>query len=242
MIDNFEILKPHIFPDNIVSGVTLRNSHFGKYGFTISGNHIDSTIINEHRNMLAQNFEVSPDCLKYQKQVHGDSVRAVEINSVIEESDAMITGSKGVALVVSIADCAALLMYAPDKNLIAAVHSGWRSTKLNIVGKTIDIMVENYDISPESILCFVSPCAGGDKYEVGEEVARFFPESIKQIGEEKYFFDIKHEIFLQLIRKRILPINIEISDISTISDEKFHSFRRDKENSGRMGAFIMMRE
>lgn len=242
-MSKIDVINPQIFPENIISGVTLRNQqNFGKFGFTISGNHIDTFLIYEHRKILANHLAIPIDNLKFQKQIHGDKITIIDSKSGISESDAMITQHKGIMLVVSIADCPAVLMYEPYAEVIAAVHSGWRSTNKNIVSKTIDIMIEQYNINPDNILCYISPCAGGDNYEVGEEVAKLFPKSVKQTSESKFLLDLKAEILIQLISKGILQKNIEISDICTISNDKFHSFRRDKENSGRMGAYIMMRD
>ncbi len=242
-MNEIDLIYPKIFPCNIFSGLTLRNQRqFGKCGFSISGKHIAPPIIIEHRSLLAKHLTIPLEKLKFQKQVHGNEIRIIDLQSEVTESDAMITQHKGLALVVSIADCAAVLMYEPVVEIIAAVHSGWRSTSKDIVGKTVDMMIEKFGASAENIICYVSPCAGSEKYEVGDEVAKLFPMSVKQISESKYLLNLKHELFNQLISKRILQSNVEISDICTISNDKFHSFRRDKENSGRMGAFIMMRE
>lgn len=206
-MNKIDIIYPKIFPENIISGVTLRNQqNFGKFGFTISGNHIDSSLIYEHRKILANHITIPIDNLKFQKQVHGDKVTIIDLQSGISESDAMITQQKGLMLVVSIADCAAVLMYEPYAEVIAAVHSGWRGTSKNIVSKAIDIMVEQCNAHPHNLLCYISPCAGGDKYEVGEEVAKFFPKSVKQISESKFLLNLKAEISIQLISKGILQI------------------------------------
>ncbi len=88
---------------------------------------------------------------------------------------------------------------------------------------------------------YISPAAGGNVYEIGEEVAKFFPRSIKPTTNGKYLFDNKHEIYLQLTDAGANSDNIEISQECTISNPNLHSYRRDKEKSGRMSAFISMK-
>lgn len=235
------ILKATIFPSEISAGITLRNqSAFHPHGFTISGN-IAKDTISQHRQLLAQKLELNLESVKYQTQIHGDTIQNVDFSTGINESDAMITNCRGLALVVSVADCAAILLYDTKSKVIAGIHSGWQSTALNIVGKTIEKMIREYECQVENLIAFISPCAGGDKYEVETDVAKFFPNSIKKISDGKFLLNLKNEVFNQLITKGVIPQNIEISDICTISDNRFHSYRRDNESSGRMGAYIMMK-
>ncbi|PKL86802.1 MAG: peptidoglycan editing factor PgeF [Ignavibacteriae bacterium HGW-Ignavibacteriae-1] len=237
-----EILNTNIFPSDIISGVTMRNqSAFQPYGFTISGNYSDENIVNQHRKLMSEYLNLELDAVKYQKQVHGDEIQVVDFDTEINESDAMITNLMGLALVASVADCAAILLYDDKVKAIAAIHSGWRSTTLNIVSKTIEKMRSEYNSKPQDLIAYISPCAGGDSYEVGIDVAQYFPNSIKRLSQDKFLFNIKNEVHNQLIVSGVPPQNIEMSEICTISNEKFHSFRRDADNSGRMGAFIMMK-
>ncbi len=237
-----EILNTTIFPSEIISGVTMRNqTAFQPYGFTISGNYADENIVNQHRKLMADYLNLELNAVKYQKQVHGDEIQVVDFDTQLNESDAMITNLSGLALVASVADCAAILLYDANAKAIAAIHSGWRSTTLNIVFKTIEKMSSEYNSQAADLIAYISPCAGGDSYEVGIDVAQFFPNSIKSLSEDKFLFNIKNEVYNQLIVSGVLPQNIEMSEICTISNDKYHSFRRDADNSGRMGAFIMMK-
>lgn len=231
-----------IFPHNIISGITLRNiKEYPPYGFSISKTDlIDESTINNNRKALSEIIEIPFEKLKFQKQVHGDKVRIITKQSLIEDSDAMITSDKGIYLSISIADCAAVLLHDFKNNVIAGIHSGWRGTKLNIVSKTIETMENIFETESENLIAYISPCASGEKYEVREDVAKYFPNSIKKIDDEKYLFDNKNELRNQLINAGLLQKNIHISKICTIQNENYHSFRRDKESSGRMSVFIGM--
>ncbi|MCK5742328.1 MAG: polyphenol oxidase family protein, partial [Chlorobi bacterium] len=88
---------------------------------------------------------------------------------------------------------------------------------------------------------YLSPCASVKKYETGQEFKEYFPDSVIQSG-EKYYFDNHKEIKNQLIQSGINADNIEVSDVCTISDTDYHSFRRDGNKSGRMSAFIGIRD
>ncbi len=241
-----DILKNRIFAGNhIISGVTKRNlENYPIHGFTISKSKIadDSQVI-KYRNELANQLGIMTNLMKYQKQIHSDVISYVdEASENFVESDGMISDKIGIVLNISIADCAAVLLYDYHQRIICGVHSGWRGTSLNITRKCIEKMINEFSCNSEYILAYVSPCAGGDVYEVGPEFTDIFNNrSIKKTTDGKFLFDNRTEIYHQLIESGISPNNIELSDICTITNHDFHSFRRDAEKSGRMSAFIGMK-
>jgi len=240
---SIDILKPTIFPnEKVISGVTLKNQHiFPEIGLTFTPSQkCTKEEVVHHKAILADEIGVELNKLKFQHQIHSDIIRVINKDSEETDSDAMITDQQGLILCVKIADCAAILAYDSKNNAIAAIHSGWRGTQQNITAKSIKRMIEIYGSKPENLLIFISPCASGNNYEVGEDVAKFFPRSTKQIEYGKYLFDNTKELLFQLQEIGVYKNNIETSDICTIENEHFHSYRRDKDSSGRMCAFIGM--
>lgn len=245
MNTTFEILTPSIFPkDKIIAGVTKRNTDiFGANGFSVSNAKIlNDKQVKANRKYLASYLKVPFENLIFQKQVHQSTIQIIDKSSVSDkESDGMITNETGIVLNVIIADCCAILMFDPINNAFAALHSGWRGTKLNIASKGIKLLGTKFNVTPKDILVYLSPCASGRNYEVDYDVAKFFPETTIKISSGKYLFDNQKQIILQLRKCGVLESNIEKSDICTIEDLNYHSYRRDREKSGRMAAFISMR-
>jgi YfiH family protein len=242
---SIKILKPIIFPnERIVSGVTLKNQHiFPNTGLTFTPSPICSKEeVDHHKKMLANEIGVKPKKMKFQHQIHSDIIRVIDEESEETDSDAMDTDQHGLILCVKIADCAAILAYDPVNHAIAALHSGWRGTQQNITAKAINKMSELYGSKPENLLLYISPCASGKNYEVGSDVADFFPRSIKPIRNGKYLFDNTKELLLQLQEIGVPKNNIQTSNICTIENQDFHSYRRERERSGRMCAFIGMKK
>ena len=238
-----DIIKSNIFDSNkIIAGVTkINKTEEFPLGFSITPALIyDEKQIANFRKTLCENLNLKKENFIIQKQIHSDIIRIVGINSQIEESDAMICSEKGVVLNVSIADCAAILIHCPDIDTVAGIHSGWQGTSLNITGKTIRYLIENFQAEAKLIKAYISPCASGEMYEVEWDVAKLFPFHTKQISDTKYLFDNKSQIIEQLLEKGVPLENIECSEICTISDTNYHSYRRDKNQSGRMSAFIGM--
>lgn len=234
---------PDIFKNyNIIAGVTLANKDlFPPYGFSITKGEIysDEEILNM-RQYFSEFLKIDYDNFVFQKQIHSDLLKIVEENYCYGEHDGLITQLKGKVLVLSLADCSGILIYDGKKEIIAAVHSGWRGTTQNIIGKTINIMIDDFQSKPEDIICYLSPSASGRNYEIGAELLDRLGDFTTE-REGKNYFDNKAMIKHQLLKMGIIEENIEISEICTIDNEDYHSFRRDKKESGRMAAFIGMK-
>jgi len=238
-----KLIKPEIFPDDeVISGVTERNIDlFPPNGIFISKGDVysDKEIV-QMRQKFADYLKVDPKKMKYQIQTHSDTVAIVNSNSDITNSDGMVTNEAGLVLNVSIADCGAILIYARDKKIISAVHSGWKGTLQNITKNAVDILVKYFGIDVKNILAFISPCASAKNYEVGEEFKKYFKRNLL-CENNKIYFDNRAEIADQLLECGVNSKNIEISTECTIENTHLHSYRRDKEQSGRMSAFIGIR-
>ncbi|TAL70681.1 MAG: peptidoglycan editing factor PgeF [Bacteroidetes bacterium] len=265
-----EINEPVIFDKSkIISGITKRNiNEFPPNGFSISpAGDFYVKEANNGRKYLAEYLKKKYPSIKkviFQKQVHGDKIEIVDSNSIEgleqerEVRDGMICFEKGIVLCVSLADCAGILIYDQKKEAVAAIHSGWKGTSLDIAGKGIELM-KKHGSNPKDMQVWISPSASGEKYEVGYDVAKYFIDNegnhlnppLKKVaiiplspplikGKKKYLFDNKLQIKNQLISAGVKEEYIEISEICTIKDIEYHSYRRDKNLSGRMGTFIGM--
>ena len=98
------------------------------------------------------------------KQVHGDNVyclRKVPVGDIeVEEVDGLVTDQPGVALMIQQADCQGVLLFDQVKEVIGAVHCGWRGSVQNILPKTVATMTEGYGTNPADLRAFVSPSLG----------------------------------------------------------------------------------
>ncbi|MBM2814499.1 MAG: Multi-copper polyphenol oxidoreductase laccase [Ignavibacteria bacterium] len=241
MNKKIECTIPEIFPkDKIICGVTHRNiALFPGTGLSLTkGKLFNDNQLLEHRKVFAQFLDVKVEQLKFQKQGHESHIRMIDENSGETESDGMITNIPGLILNIGLADCCAVLVFDIKTNSIGAFHSGWRSTKENISGKGIIKMKEEFGSQPENLLIYLSPCASAESYEVGEDLALNFPNNMKPLGHGKYLLDLRGVISNQLLEFGVMKYNIESSTECTITNLKYHSYRRDKDKAGRMSAFI----
>jgi polyphenol oxidase len=171
-------------------------------------------------------------------QIHSALVRNALEPGCAGEADALVTDRPGVTLSIRTADCFPILLADPEHRAIAAIHAGWRGTAEEIVCRTIDTMRSDFGTSPERISAAIGPGIGKCCYEVGEDVAR-------RLGIEGFGLDAAGHIDLaainreQLIRAGVPPSHIDTLGRCTFCDPAlFHSYRRDREQAGRMISFI----
>ncbi|OFY83437.1 MAG: hypothetical protein A3F72_20555 [Bacteroidetes bacterium RIFCSPLOWO2_12_FULL_35_15] len=174
-------------------------------------------------------------------QVHGNDVLLVNEPVTNEKHDAQITNKPNVYLAVSIADCTPILIHDEKENAIAAIHAGWRGTVGGIVSNTLHKMQENFGTKGENCKAFIGACIGYENFEVGDDVAKYFDDSMKRFDEQKlkWFVDLKKANREQLIGFGVLKENIETSTYCTVkNNDLFFSHRKEKGVTGRMMAVI----
>jgi len=114
-------------------------------------------------------------------QVHSDRVAVVTSPDTTREElegfDAMVTDLPGVALGARTADCVPVLLYDPVRRAIAAVHSGWKGTVLQISRKALGVMSSQYGTCPADVRAVIGPSIGPDSFQVGPQVADAFAEA-----------------------------------------------------------------
>lgn len=237
-----KIIDESLFGHKVINGVVTRNNDlFPEFGFSISNTpKINQDYIKNCRTHFANKLQIDEKNIIKLTQVHSDNIEIINDLSIKSKADSLITNIKGICITVSLADCLGILVYDPINEVIAAIHSGWQGTKLDIVGKTIQKLITDFNSSSEDLLFYLSPSASVDNYEVGPEFLDFFPNSV-EIRNNKYYFDNRKTVINQILNKKCKFENITASEIDTISDLEMQSHRRDKENAGRMSAFIMLK-
>lgn len=231
------------FP-NLRAGLTLRGKSDEPFSNNMSlsvGD--DPARVTANRKRLAETLGFDPERIATQRQVHGCAVVDVAEGYEPGESDALVTSRKGWLLAASVADCVPILIYDAVREVIAAVHSGWRGTGRRILPATLERLQSEYGSGLQDIYLYIGASAGQCCYEVGEDVARAFDRKhSRPLGEGKYLFDNRGVVLAQALSAGVPPEQIEVDTRCSICGEAFHSYRRDGGGSGRMFGVIGMLE
>lgn len=242
-------IQPKIFDlTKVQAAVSTRNGGIS-IGYFSSLNMGKSTAdakqnVLENRRLFFTDLGIDEEKTALSYQVHGNEILKAENPCRENGYDALITDKNGLTLVVSVADCVPILIHDTTKDVVAAVHAGWKGTVAEIVYKTIVKMNEEYGCDSKNMKIYIGPCIGYDSFEVSEDVALQFPSTVKKtiVGTNKWLVDLKMANKEQAIRAGVLENAIEISTYCTFKDENlFFSHRRDKGNTGRMVAVIGLR-
>ena len=183
-------------------------------------------------------------------QTHTNNVKIIDehvTNYVYNGIDAFISNRKDVALFTFYADCLPIFSFDIKNKVIGVAHSGWPGTYKEMQKSLITSMKDRFGSEPKDILLALGIGIAKKDYEVGLDFYEKFSEKFdSEIIEksfsycdekEKYYFDNIMFNKITALRMGILEKNIITADESTM-EEKFHSYRRDKKNSGRATAMI----
>jgi hypothetical protein len=106
-----------------------------------------------------------PARLAIAEQVHRDVVAVARESRAHPGADALVTDVPRLALGIYVADCAAVYLADRHGRAIGLVHSGRAGTELNITGRTIALLHEQFGIAPADLVVHLSPCIRPPLYE-----------------------------------------------------------------------------
>jgi YfiH family protein len=141
----------------------------------------DPSSLTPARRAFAGALGLDPVRVTVAGAVHGAEVGRVDAGpGVVPDVDALITDRHGLPLLVTCADCYALIVFDPVRPALALVHAGWRGTAAGIARQAVRALTAEYGSRPADLVAGVGPgiCAGC--YEVTAEVAeRFDPRFLQ---------------------------------------------------------------
>lgn len=174
------------------------------------------------------------DPLATLKQIHSaDCVDARGRQGILGEGDALLENTPGHAVAVKTADCIPILLVDARNRAVAAVHAGWKGTVARIGPKTLEAMRGSFGTDPGDVSAAIGPGIGECCYEVGPEVAA-------QFGREgRVRIDLAEENRRQLAEAGVAAVYV--AGLCTKCNSEFHSFRREREQAGRMHSFAGIR-
>jgi polyphenol oxidase len=218
---------------------------FGPAGF-------DPDVVAKSRAAAAAALGVDPARLYVVTQVHGRDVVRVAGGEdreqiVAERADAVVTRAAGVACGIRTADCVPVLVADTKSGAVAAIHSGWQGTEKDVVGAGVAALVREAGPGAD-LIAAVGPHIEVCCFEVGEDVAARLAACspargvVDRTRGERPHVDLRKIVRAQLEAAGVRPDAIDDVPGCTVHDpQRFFSFRRDREKSGRMLAAIVGR-
>ncbi len=146
------------------------------------------------------------------------------------KADAIITDQVKVPIAVLTADCVPILLYENTKNIVAAIHAGWKGAFKGIIKNVINFMIKK-GCKNKNIFAAVGPCIGRNNYNVKDDFKKKFLRKDKKNKiffsnkDNRIYFDLPNYIKSQLILNKIT--NIDMKNVDTFNKRNnFFSARR----------------
>lgn len=208
----------------------------------------DATHVAENRRRFAEAVGYAPEALFEVSQVHGRGVRRAgpEVDPAVlraQEADALVADG-GAAVGVRTADCVPVLVVDPRTRAVAAIHAGWRGVALDIAGAGVASLRELCGAPASRLVAALFPhiqvCCFEVSDEVAQELVAVCPQPsaaaaiVVQRPGERPHVDLAAILRLQLQAAGLASANIDfVSGCTRCDAERFFSFRRDGQASGR---------
>jgi YfiH family protein len=186
---------------------------------------------------------VEPDVpILVPRQVHGTRVVTADPAAPPPEADGLVTATRGALVGIVTADCAPILIVAPERRVAAAVHAGWRGAAAGIVAHALE-RLRAFGVEPDELEACVGPAIGPCCYEVGPEVRAAFVRGSGNVTNEAWSragdrdrLDLRAAVTSLL---RIAGVRAAtIVGPCTRCSPAFCSYRRDGAAAGRQVSFI----
>lgn len=199
------------------------------------GSKDDPTRIRENRRRIADAMGVEPRRLLTPYQIHSDTAVIVSEpwpDYPSARADGIVTGTPGLAVAVSTADCTPILFADAENRVVGAAHAGWKGALAGIMDSVVARM-EELGAKRGNIRAAVGPTIHQRSYEVGPEFRdrfvadeaankRFFVASERPAH---FMFDLPGYVAMRLDRLGIAGFGS--SGVCTYEDEDgYFSYRR----------------
>lgn len=205
----------------------------------------DPLALEENYRRIARAIGFDVENIVYTNQIHSATVLTVGRNDIGKtyDCDGFVTAEKGVVLAVRTADCVPILFYDPEKDVIGAVHAGWRGTVDRIQQNCVSAM-RDLGSKPENIRVAIGACIHKCCYKVGEDFYNTLCQKLGKTMTDRY---VSADMYADLVGLNIELLNeIGVSDIAVSQDctccknDLYFSHRASQGKRGVMSAFISL--
>jgi YfiH family protein len=173
--------------------------------------------------------------------VHGNDVGQVAGPTLepVPEVDALVTTVTGVALLVLAADCVPVVLGDSSAGVVAVVHAGWRGVRSDVVGTTLESMVE-LGARLDRVRAVIGPAICGRCYAVPrerfDEVVAVAPEAAAVAAGGLPGLDLRAAVVSRL---QSSGVTSRLHGGCTQETPSLYSFRRDGV-TGRHGGVVTL--
>ena len=215
---------------------TNYSSFFGSRDVFACTSHNDFDYsLNKNKKLFLKNLKLNISNIAVPVQTHSNNIRVVNANSTYNNTDGLVNYGSNKILTLLTADCVPIFIYDKIKKNTSLIHAGWRGLSMGIFFKAMHILfIANNNIKDFKFV--IGPSIKKCCYEVDNKVYTEFGKKFYELKNNgKAMLDLQSVLLNQILSFGVSASSVLIdSDCTKCSYEKFFSFRREKEKSGRM--------
>lgn len=169
------------------------------------------------------------------QQTHSNECICIDDSSMDDSliGDALVTKNLDIAIGVLTADCAPILFFDTNNNIIGAAHAGWRGARNGIIDATIKCMLR-VGAELQNIIAAIGPCIAQNSYNVNcDFIGNFTNADLHfRVKHNKIYFDLPGYCKDKLMALGIYENNIETLHCDTFANPNtYFSYRFAMKNS-----------
>jgi polyphenol oxidase len=194
-----------------------------------------------NRNRFFEYVGIKESQIAFTDQIHSTNVKMTIQSGIYKHTDAIITDRPNLFLAIQTADCFPIFAFHPRKKIVAAIHAGWRGAQRGIVDKTVSQIQTQFNLDLSELLVVIGPGLQKECFEVENDVYDLFDNKyVLRTGKEnKRLLNLEAYLIDTLKKQGVPSQNIHSTGICTkCCADEYYSFRRDKNESGRMMGII----
>ena len=190
--------------------------------------------VKNNRALLISQYNL-PSEPKYLEQIHSNICLQASSDDCV--GDALVTQEKGVVCAVMTADCLPIFACNQSGSQVGVAHAGWKG----IVNGIIESFVGQFESN--DLLVHFGPAISQANFEVGDEVFQQFINKDPKLDQAFVAKGDKYQLDIYQAAKIILN-DLGVQSISGGGEctyaqkDKYFSYRRDGNHSGRMAHLI----
>lgn len=174
----------------------------------------------------------------YPKQVHSSEVIVCSRPGKYLDVDGVLSQKRDLVLSIQVADCIPIFICDKSSQIIGLVHAGWRGISKAIVKSTLD-KLNDIGSRTSKLQILLGPSILQCCFEIGPEVATLFNAKFLIEGDgDRWYLDLKGFAINEFKQFGIEDHQIINIEECTCCSKKYHSYRRDGKEAGRMIAMM----
>ena len=199
------------------------------------GSNDNSANVKKNLNIVRKKISKSSQNIFLLNQIHSNKFVFIDNkykSKIKPKADAIITDQINLPIAVLTADCVPILICDNQKQIIAAIHAGWKGAFKGIISKVIKFMIKKGS-KTKNITAVIGPAISVKNYEVKKDFYKKFARKDKtnhkffKMGKEKLYFNLSNYVKSLILKSgvnKIEKLNVDTFD----AKNKFFSARRSK--------------